>query len=117
MAKNNYIDNKEFEKLIRLYKEDPTKYEEELFEKFALLIKNIVNSFNFKVDKEDASQDCFVLILKTLKNFNHEHGSAFNYFTTIIINNLKLIYTKNKKYAEKISRYHDIIDQRNPKFT
>lgn len=117
MTKNNYINNKEFEILIKAYKKDPEKYEEELFETFDLLITNIVNSFNFRVDKEDAKQDCFVLILKTLKNFNPEHGSAFNYFTTIIVNNLKLIYTKNKKYSEKISKYQDIVNHLKPRLS
>tara|TARA_Y100000310_G_C20454464_1_gene702382 strand:+ start:134 stop:487 length:354 start_codon:yes stop_codon:yes gene_type:complete len=115
MTKKNYINNKEFEILIKAYKRDPDAHEKELFEKFDLLISNIVNSFNFRVDKEDAKQDCFVLILKTLKNFNPEQGSAFNYFTTIIVNNLKLIYTKKKKYSEKISKYQDIVNQRKPK--
>ena len=72
---------------------------------FDILITNILTSFNFKVDMEDAKQDCYVLILKTLKNFNPENGSAFNYFTTVIVNNLKLIYSKNKKYTEKINDY------------
>jgi len=35
-------------------------------------------------------------------------GNAFNYFTTIILNNLKLLYTKKKKYAEKIEAYTDM---------
>jgi DNA-directed RNA polymerase specialized sigma subunit len=102
---NFYIDNKEFEKLIILYKEEPEKYEDELMPLFDTLIGNIMLSFKFKVDLEDAKQECFLLILKTLKNFDPKHGTAFNYFTTIIVNNLKLIYSKNKKYSEKIKQY------------
>jgi len=105
MPSKNYIDNKRFEELIKLYKKDPETHEEELISLFDLLITNILLSFNFKVDKDDAKQECFVLILKVLKNFNPEHGSAFNYFTTVIVNNLKLIYTKNKRYVEKINEY------------
>ena len=75
---------------------------------FDLLIGNIINSFSFKLDFDDAKQECFLIILKTLKNFNKESGSAFNYFTTIILNNLKLLYTKNKKYNEKIDNYIDL---------
>lgn len=101
----NYIDNKRFEALIQDWKVDPTSNSDELMQHFDLLIDNIIDGFNFKVDKEDAKQECFVLILRTLKNFNRENGAAFNYFTTIILNNLRLMYTKNKKYNEKIENY------------
>ena len=64
-------------------------------------------SEEFKVDFDDAKQECFMLSIKVLKNFTREKGSAFNYFTTVIVNNLKLIYTKNKKYQEKMQQYKD----------
>lgn len=102
---NHYLNNKRFEELIKLYLTNKKEYEVELFELFSLLINNIQKTFHFKIEEEDATQDCFVLILKTLPNFKPENGSAFNYFTTIILNNLKLIYTKNKKYKEKIEIY------------
>tara|TARA_Y100000296_G_scaffold77741_1_gene99629 strand:+ start:433 stop:777 length:345 start_codon:yes stop_codon:yes gene_type:complete len=104
---SHYINNAEFEKLIKAYLEDPKKYEDELMPMFDKLIENIMLSFKFNVDLEDAKQECFLLILKTLKNFNPNQGSAFNYFTTIVVNNLKLIYSKNKKYNEKIKKYTD----------
>ena len=47
----------------------------------------------------------FLLVLKTLKNFTPSKGSAFNYFTTVIVNNLKLLYTKDKRYKTKINNY------------
>lgn len=111
----HYIDNDRFETLIRLYLAGDDQYEEELFSMFQLLIENIMSSFGFDVDREDAMQDCFVLILKVMENFNPENGSAFNFFTTVIVNNLKLIYTKNKKYAEKLKNYEALLhSRRNP---
>jgi hypothetical protein len=105
--KKHYIDNKKFEETIFNYLENPSKYEDELITQLDLLITSILISFKFKVDFDDAKQECFVLSLKVLKNFTREKGSAFNYFTTVIVNNLKLIYTKNKKYQEKIQQYKD----------
>lgn len=105
MKKKNYIDNKRFEEVILLYNEDPRTHEEELIKLFDILISNIIEGFKFAVDKEDAKQDCYFLIFKTLKNFKGSKGTAFNYFTTVIINNLKLIYTKNKKYKERMDKY------------
>ena len=101
----HYIDNDEFERIILSYKENPEEYEEELVELFDLLITNIVESFRFKVDPDDAKQDCFTLLLRTVKNFKPKKGTAFNYFTTVVVNNLKLIYTKEKRYQQKIEDY------------
>ena len=105
MGNKFYIDNKRFEEVIRLYQKNPREHEDELVKMFDLLIENIICSFNFKLDREDAKQECFLLILKVLKNFDPEHGSAFNYFTTVIVNNLKLMFTKGKRYREKINAY------------
>ena len=103
--KNHYIDNARFEEIILSYQRDPEKYEEELVSLFDVLIQNIIESFKFNVDPDDAKQECFTLVLKTVKNFKPRKGSAFNYFTTVIINNLKLLYTREKKYAKKIETY------------
>ena len=100
-----YLNNKQFEATIKLYLQDNKAHEDELIEMFDILITNILDSFNFKVDLEDAKQECFLLVLKTLKNFTPDKGSAFNYFTTVIVNNCKLVYTKDKKYREKIQKY------------
>jgi len=105
--KKHYIDNKKFEETIFNYLGNHSEHEDELIKQLDLLITSILISFKFKVEHEDAKQECFVLCLKVLKNFTKEKGSAFNYFTTVIINNLKLIYTKNKKYREKIQQYRD----------
>ena len=101
----NYINNKKFEELIQLFKSGDKTREEELFAMFDLLIDRLILSFKFKVDLEEAKQECFLLILKVLKNFDRESGQAFNYFTTVILNNLRLLYSKNKRYSEKLDAY------------
>jgi len=105
--KNYYIDNERFEEIILLYQQDPETHQEDLVSLFDLLINNIIDSFNFKVDSDDAKQECFALVLKTVKNFKPKKGTAFNYFTTIIVNNMKLLYTRDKKYRQKIENYID----------
>jgi hypothetical protein len=111
-----YLDNKRFEELIVLYlkydkkkrKKGPNPYEDELMALFDILIGTILESFKFDVDLDDAKQECFLLIIKKLKNFDPNHGSAFNYFTTVILNNLRLVYTKRKKYDKKIADLFEI---------
>ena len=110
--KKNYIDNKRFEKLIQQYLKDPKPAEDELFAMFGLLIDNIITGFKFNVSIEDATQDCFLLILKTLKNFDKTRGNAFSYFTSVVLNHLSLIYTKAKKYNEKIVAYTEYVTGR-----
>ena len=105
--KNYYIDNERFEEIILLYQQDPETHQEDLVSLFDLLISNIIDSFKFKVDPDDAKQECFALVLKTVKNFKPKKGTAFNYFTTIIVNNMKLLYTRDKKYRQKIENYID----------
>ena len=107
--KGHYIDNKRFEQVILGYMEKPAEYESELVELLDILITNILMSFKFRVDYDDAKQECFMLAFKTLKNFKPKSGSAFNYFTTVIVNNLKLLYTKDKKYAKKLQDYKELI--------
>lgn len=103
MAK--YIDNKRFEVLILEYTSGDKKNEDELMNMFYTLISKIISGFTFNVDNEDANQECMLLIVKTLNTFDPERGSAFNFFTTLIINSLKRMYTKNKRYNQKIDDY------------
>lgn len=106
--KNHYLDNKKFEETIKNYLQNPTEYEDELVQKLDILITNIIHTFKFKIDPDDAKQECFLLAFKVLKNFDPSSGSAFNYFTTVFVNNLKLMYTKNKRYMEKIQKYQQL---------
>tara|TARA_Y100001973_G_C5163926_1_gene315019 strand:- start:886 stop:1239 length:354 start_codon:yes stop_codon:yes gene_type:complete len=102
-----YIDNRRFETLIQEFKSGDKSQEDELFGMFDTLINRLMLSFKFNVDHEEAKQECFLLILKVLKNFNRDSGQAFNYFTTVILNNLRLLYSKNKRYNEKLESYRN----------
>ena len=88
--KKHYIDNTKFEEIILSYQEDPESHEEELVSLFDVLIQNIIETFKFNVDPDDAKQECFTLVLRTVKNFKPRKGSAFNYFTTEIENYIDL---------------------------
>jgi len=101
----HYIDNKRFEYLIKLYLKNPSSCEDELFKLFDLLISNIITGFNFRVEAEDAKQDCFILVLETLTKFKPSKGSAFNYFTTVIINRINKCWKDENRYREKINNY------------
>lgn len=102
---SKYLDNERFEQLVLLYAGGDRNDEDELMSLFDILIENIIVGFKFNLPKDDAKQDCFLLILKILNNFREGQGKAFNYFTTVILHHLKFQYTKNKKYKKKINDY------------
>jgi len=109
----SYLNNERFEKVIAGYKTHPSIWEEELIENFDLLIKNIFDGFKFQgVEFDDVRQDCFLLIFSKMMNFSPNKGTAFNFFTTVILNNIRLLYSKEKKQKEKVQAYFlKIIEQ------
>ena len=110
----SYLNNERFEKVIAGYKAHPSIWEEELIENFDLLIKNIFDGFKFQgVEFDDVRQDCFLLIFSKLINFSPDKGTAFNFFTTVILNNIRLLYTKEKKQKEKIQAYFTKLSDQN----
>lgn len=102
---SNYIDNNKFEALALEYISGDLSRQDELFNLIHLLINRIMMGYNFKIEKEDAVQECFLLIIKVLKNFHPSKGKFFNYCTTVILNNLRLLFTKTKKYNSKKEEY------------
>ncbi len=114
MVDNHYINNHKFENLVVEFSTGNRVNEEELFEMFDLLITNVLLGFRFRIDPDDAKQECFLLILKVLPNFDRTSGTAFNYFTTVIVNNLRLVYSKNKRYLEKIAKYTEHVTGQTP---
>jgi len=102
----SYLNNERFEKVIAGYKTHPSIWEEELIENFDLLIKNIFDGFKFQgVEFDDVRQDCFLLVFVKIKNFSPNKGTAFNFFTTVILNNIRLMYSKEKRQKEKVQAY------------
>lgn len=106
-----YINNRDFEKLIKEYLKNPNDEDikNEVSICFYLLSDNIIKAFKFKlIDKEDALQEGVLVCLSKINRFDPERGKAFNWFTTIILNHFRQLYRscKNdlnlkKKYFER----------------
>lgn len=118
---SEYIDNKEFESLIRLYiksletanknkknkdlQPDPI-LAECIANYFYLLSTNIIKAFRFSmVDEEDAKQEAVMVCLKKIERFDTERGKAFNYFTTMILNHYRQLYRSARNYGELKKRF------------
>lgn len=106
----NYLDNKAFEETIKNYLVDKKPSEDKLTEFLLLLINNILNTFTFTtIDREDVAQECFILLLRKLHKFEPGRGTtAFNYFSTVIFNQVRLMYSKNKTYTTNLGNYKSL---------
>jgi DNA-directed RNA polymerase specialized sigma subunit len=103
-----YINNKDFERLILAYLKDHNdediKYEMSIC--FYLLADNIIKAFNFKlIDRDDALQEGVVACFSKIGLFDPERGKAFNWFTTIILNHFRQLYRSAKNYIELKRRF------------
>jgi len=52
------------------------------------------------IEREDAIQECLIVALEKIERFDSSRGKAFNFFTTIMLNNLRSVYRKNKRYVD-----------------
>ena len=114
---SEYLNNKEFEQLIRLYVEalrDHKKTSEPIdpvlcecvAKCFYLLSDNIIRAFRFSmVEEEDAKQEAVLVCLKKISRFEHSRGKAFNYFTTMILNHYRQLYRSARNYNELKKRF------------
>ena len=108
---NEYINNRDFEVLIRSHLKDPEDEDikREITLWFYLLSDTILRAFKFKlIDKEDALQEGVLACLSKVERFDPDRGKAFNWFTTIILNHYRQLYRtcKNdinlkRKYIER----------------
>ncbi len=117
---SDYINNKEFEGLIKLYIDSTRESKKKSKDKkpaepilcecianyFYLLSDNIVRAFRFSlVDEEDAKQEAVLVCLKKIDKFDIERGKAFNYFTTMILNHYRQLYRSARNYGELKRRF------------
>lgn len=118
---NEYINNKDFEVLIRSHLKEPDDEDikKEITLCFYLLSDTILRAFNFKlIDKEDALQEGVLVCLSKIERFDPDRGKAFNWFTTIILNHYRQLYRTYKNDINLKKRYieRQIIGQASPIF-
>lgn len=117
---SDYINNREFEEIIRLYVLDIRRVSKKrgevanpilsecVAEYFYLLSDNIIRAFNFAmVEEEDAKQEAVFICLKKVSKFDPDRGKAFNYFTTMILNHYRQLYRTARNYRELKKRFLD----------
>jgi DNA-directed RNA polymerase specialized sigma subunit len=102
-----YINNTEFQNLIIKYKltRDPELLEILVTDFFYVLVYNIIKTFNFKIDSDDALQEGVMMCLKKLDHFDPARGKGFNFFTTIVLNGFRGVYKSKKNYEELKLRF------------
>lgn len=103
-----YINNKDFEELIKAYLKNPDDEDlkHEITVCFYLLADNIIKAFNFKlIDREDALQEGVLMCLSKIHRFDATRGGAFNFFTTVTLNGFRQLYRSCKNEISLKARY------------
>jgi DNA-directed RNA polymerase specialized sigma24 family protein len=106
----DYINNTDFEELIKAYLKNPEDEElkHELTVCFYLLADNIIKAFNFKlIDREDALQEGVMAALTKIDRFKPERGGAFSWLTTIMLNHFRQLYRSCKNEISLKERYKE----------
>ena len=66
---------------------------------FYLIADNLIASQKFAyIDRDNALQDSVMLCLQKVSHFQAKKGACFNFFTSIIFNQLRQNYRTNKSY-------------------
>lgn len=74
--------------------------DEQLATAVYLLADNMLQTFKFSIDKDDARQEAICHAFATFPKFQKDKGKAFNYFTTCIMNHWRQVYRTQKNYTE-----------------
>lgn len=130
-----YIDAKRFEELIALHKKkSKKKNDDELVGMFYLLATRIIKKWRFKCDREELIQCSVIVCWNKIEKFDASRGGAFNFFTTIILNEMRHLYRTEYNFNEiryklldkmikdaglnkdEIKRYRDDSDYKKRKF-
>jgi len=98
----NYVDNKEFNKLIKHYFETESNLSYQALGKIFLKIaKNILNRPNFvnySYDrKEDMVSDATYNMVRYIKSYDVKHNNPFAYFSQLAFNAFKQDINKKNK--------------------
>lgn len=73
---------------------------------FYVLAENVVRYARFiGVDTEDAIQEGVLVCLTKLHRYDHSRGAkCFNFFTTVILNHLRMMWRTSKNYYDRLQR-------------
>ena len=99
----NYIDNDEFEELIRMHRASGSDdvLQRIICDFFYVLAYHIIVSAHFNmIDEEDAMQDAVMACFRKMQKFDPERGKAFNFFTTVIFNQMRGMFKTSKSYYQ-----------------
>ena len=104
--KNNYVNNKEFYKLIEIYKKTGSrKAYDKIGKIFYEISTNFLNKGKFsgysQDRKDEMVSDATFFMLKYIDNYNLEQKNPFAYFTTFALNAFLQNISKYKKSKER----------------
>lgn len=112
MAEKNareYVNNKDLLDLIVLYREeeDDSIINDELARAFLVMANEIFDwqKINNLIKEEASNEAAFVCMRKAKSCFDPARGSAFPYFTTVIVNYYRQQMRSQKSYTKMLGEF------------
>lgn len=110
----NTLTNDYFEKLVIAYKKCKNEQiTSELCNAFIELIEKILTLWNKSLKAnygEEVIQDILFTCFDKVSNYDPEKRRAFNYFTTIIMCQLRQCYRRNRDYNKLKEKYTEWLE-------
>jgi len=89
--------------------------QDELTAMYYKLVTNIVGYSKFKlIDPQDSIQDTVMLLLDKTIKFDVSKGKAFNYLSTVVLNNLRQLFRSAKHFVETKRKFADHLASKEP---
>lgn len=111
--RKKYQKPENWEALEKIYHEVQEEFESlqnELAISFYLLTENIVRYRKFNlIDPDDAIQEGVMICFEKLDKFDTSKGKAFNYLTTVLINQLRQLYRSAHNYNQLKENYSEFM--------
>ena len=106
MSNTLYLEEGEVEKAVNLYRDYPsTAHGKALGHIFQILAQTCIKYAKLPKQAKMTEKNCVYACFDKVNNFNPSKGKAFNYFTTIILNQMRREYRAWKSIVEKKKKY------------
>ena len=90
--------------------EERLEAESLLTQAFYTLAQNLVRFARFNlIDSDDVEQESVMICFEKIDRFDPSKGKAFNYFTTMTLNNMRQLFRSAKNYNQLKRKYHEFL--------
>lgn len=106
----SFADQTEFTKAVVRYQEKPSIARgRKLGKYFGAIISEIISYLKDKPPAVEMARNCFYKCFERINSFDPEKGSAFSYFTTVIINEFRVQHRRLREEEKRRKHYERFV--------